>query len=428
VFTRALRALTLTASVLLLAALAASAADAAKVYVSNSAPVVAGGKSCAQPNANTVQAGIAAAKGGSVEVCPGTYTEQIEISGPVKINAVSGVGTATLAMPASPAHSLSACDTKSSESEGPLNQADEVSICTGGAVTITGMVIQAEIPLETCANGLNAIFVAGGGTLKASSDTIEGASTTLPEYKGCQHGLAVRVGSASREEVGHAVLKADTISGYEKNGPTVSGTGSSMSITNSTITGEGPSPYIAQNGIQISYGASGSVKGTMVSGNECNVGSCGAEAEQATGVLFYQAAAGSKVTSSTMSHNDLGVYYASGSATVPASADVTVSKDVLSSNRYEAIGLEEGKAALSSDTINGSGLVGIALYQFESALSPSESSANRISITGQSEAAIKVESDKQPGDKPGRFTITNSTHTGNGALLINESNNFEVIF
>jgi hypothetical protein len=425
---RALRAPALVASALCLTAVAASAADAAKVYVSNSAPVVVGGKSCAQPDVNTVQAGIEAAKGGSVEVCPGTYTEQIEIAGPVKLAAVSGIGTATLAMPASPARSESACDTKSNEEEGPLNQSDEISICTVGTVSIAGLNVQAEIPLETCANGLNAIFIGGGGTLKASNVSVEGASTTLAEFKGCQHGLAVLVGSASREEVGHAILKSNTITGYEKNGPTVAGAGSTMSITNSTVTGEGASPYIAQNGIQISFGGKGTVKGTMVSGNECNVAGCGATGAQAAGVLFYEAAAGSKLMSSTMSGNDMGVYYASGSATVPASPDVTISKDVLSSNRFEAVALEEGKASLMSDTINGSGRVGIGLYQFEESLSSSESSANKISISGQSEAAIKVESDKQPGDKPGKFTITNSTHTGNGALLINESNNFEVIF
>ena len=49
-------------------------------------------------------------------------------------------------------------------------------------------------------------------------------------------------------------------------------------------------------------------------------------------------------------------------------------------------------------------------------------------ISGQSEAAIKLESDRAVGDPPGVFTFANSTATGNGAVLISESNNFEVIF
>ena len=69
-----------------------------------------------------------------------------------------------------------------------------------------------------------------------------------------------------------------------------------------------------------------------------------------------------------------------------------------------------------------------ALYQFEGALSASESSATKLTVNGQSEAAIKVESDKQPGDIPGKFTVSNISHTADGAVLINESSNFEVIF
>jgi hypothetical protein len=423
VFRRAFRAFSAVAVAICLMAVAASAAGASTVYVSNSAPVVIGGKSCAQPEFNKVQEAIAAAAGGTVNVCAGTYTEQLSITSSVKLTAVSGVGTATLQMPASPAQSMSSCDTKEA-----LVQSDEVSICTSGTVTMSGLNIEALVPLETCAGGLNAIFVAGGGTLKATNISVNGASTTLNAYKGCQHGIAILVGSASRKEVGHATLKGITVKGYEKNGPTSVGTGSTMAISSSAITGEGETPYIAQNGIEIAFGGGGKVKTTSVKGNECNVGSCGATAEQASGVLFLEAAKGSSVSGSTIQENDLGVYYASGEATVPASPEVTISKDVLTSNRYEGVDLEEGKASMSTDTINGSGRVGIDLFQYEGQTSASESSATKIKISGQAEAAIKVESDKKAGDIAGKFVITKSTESGNGSVLINESNNFEVIF
>ena len=419
------RAAALTALAFCLSGVAASAAGAVSVYVSNTVPVVPGGHSCGQPGFSTVQAGIEGAHGGTVNVCAGTYVEQIAIASKLKL---TGVGGATLAMPESPSRSESPCDTKANVEEGPLDQADEISICTTGTVTMSGLTVQAVVPLETCENGLNAIFIGGGATLKATNLDVDGASTSLPAYKGCQHGIAVRVGSASREEVGHAVLKSDTISGYEKNGPTVAGAGSTMSITNSTVTGEGPSPYIAQNGIQISFGGKGTVKGTTISGNECNAPSCGAEGEQAAGVLFYEAAAGSSISGSAIKENDMGAYYASGSETVPAAPDVTIGKSLLRANRFEGIALEEGRAAVKSDTIEGPGRVGIALYQFEESLSSSESSATKTRVSGQSEAAIKVESDLQPGDKPGRFEFIKSTHSEDGTVVIDESPSFEVIF
>jgi hypothetical protein len=48
-------------------------------------------------------------------------------------------------------------------------------------------------------------------------------------------------------------------------------------------------------------------------------------------------------------------------------------------------------------------------------------------VDGQSEAAIKVESDKKAGDIPGEFTFNGGSTVGDGTVLINESNAFEVI-
>ena len=414
--------LALAATLCLTAAMAASA-DAATVYVSETAPTVPGGRSCAQPGYSSVQAAVDAVGAGTVDVCPGTYTEQVSIGGPVKLTAVGGIGTATLAMPASAGDSTSSCDTK----EG-LEQRDEVSICTSGTVTMTGIDVQAVIPLSTCAGGLNGIFVGGGGTLVANGVAVDGASTSLNDYKGCQHGVAIEVGSKTPAEVGHARLKDVTVSGYEKNGPTVKSPGSTMSIQDSTVTGEGPSPYIAQNGIEVAWGGQATVKSSTVTGNECSIpGVCGAEATQSSGVLFYEAAPGSAVSGSNVTENDMGVYYGSGRATVPSTPEVAISKDVLRSNRYEGVLLEEGRAALKSDTIDGSGRVGIDLYQYDEQLSASQSSATGCKVSGQSEAAIKVESDDQPGDIAGTFTFAKGTATGDGAVLVNDSDDFEVI-
>src|SRR5271165_382293 len=90
-------------------------AGASTVWVSSS-PIVAGGKSCAQPNYNGVQAAITAGAA-TIDVCAGTYTEQIAISSAVKIIAVNGVNTATLAMPAAAVLSTSACDTMGGHGE-----------------------------------------------------------------------------------------------------------------------------------------------------------------------------------------------------------------------------------------------------------------------------------------------------------------------
>ncbi|MGD0456038.1 MAG: hypothetical protein ABSB69_20830, partial [Solirubrobacteraceae bacterium] len=269
---RAIRLTAICAALLALLAVGTASASAANVYVSKSAPTVVGGKSCAQPDYSSIQTAIESAAGATVAVCPGTYTEQLAIKGAAKLTAIDGSGTATVAMPASPAFATDSCARQVSSEE-----RDEISICTTETVSITGLNVEAEIPLETCGGGLDGIFVAGGGTLRATNLAIIGAGTTKANAKGCQHGIAVLVGSLEPTQVGHALLTKVAVSGYEKNGPTDVGTGSTLSVSSSTVTGEGVSPYIAQNGVQISFGASGTVSSSTISANECSeAGACSA--------------------------------------------------------------------------------------------------------------------------------------------------------
>jgi hypothetical protein len=402
---------------------AAASASASTAWVSNTSPVVTGGKSCAQPGFKKVQDAINSGAG-AVDVCPGIYTEQLTITSSVKLIAINGANTATLAMPAAAANSTTSCDTM----VGP-EQKDEISICTPGTVTITNLAVEAIVPTTGCGGQLYGIFVGDGGTVKATNVAINGASTNVNGLKGCQYGVAVEIGNKTPAEVGHGVLNKVTVTGYQKNGPTVKSPGSTLSITASTITGAGESPYIAQNGVEVAFGAKGNVNSSVISGNECSLpGACSATnlENHASGAVFYQAAAGSAVANSTLKENDDGAYYASGSATVPAVADVTFNKDILTNNRYEGFQIEEGKTLLKADTVNGSSLVGINLVQTSLQESASQSSASATKISGQTEAAIKVTSDKAAGDIPGKFTFSNGT--ASAPVLINESNNFEVIF
>jgi hypothetical protein len=400
-------------------------ASAAKgLWVSASTPVGAD-TSCSSPGYTTVQAGInAAAPGEQVNVCTGTYTEQIEIEKAVKLTQAQG--GVTLQMPSNPAPSKTGCDTEAGVEPG---QIDEVSVCTKGDVTISGLKIVALAPIETCAGGLNGIFVAGGATLTASGDQIVGASTTLNSFKGCQHGLAVEVGNHHAGEIGHAKLESDAISGYEKNGPTATNPDSTLLVKGSVITGEGPSAFIAQNGIEVAFGAKGTVSDTTISGNECEVaGVCSSTSleEQATGLLFFGAAAGSKVSGSTISGNDIGAYYASTSPTQPTKPELKLLSSHLTGNRYEGAVLEEGDAALTRDTITGAGEVGIDIVQSASQPYADDSTASGCTIEGMTVAAVAITTDHLSGDPSGIFTIKGSSISKNAAQVLDPSTNFTV--
>ncbi len=419
---------TLVVSVAVVAALLAPGVANASRGLWVSATVATGSNtSCASPGYKTVQAALdAAASGATVNVCSGTYTEQLEIVKPVKLGLALGSSKATVQMPSEPADSLTSCDTAPGLEPG---QKDEVSICTTGKVLITGLKIIALAPIETCGGGLNAVNVAGGAELTLTESQIDGASTTLEAFKGCQHGIAVNVGSHKAGLVGHAKLLHDAISGYEKNGPTVSNPGSTLSTKEVNVTGEGPSPWIAQNGIEVAFGAKGSIETTTVSGNECEVAgvcSSGSLGEQATGLLFFGAAAGSKSSENTITGNDIGAYYASTSPTQPAKAEVKFGFDKLVSNRYEGFVLEEGTASLKGESITGTGEVGIDIVQSASQPYAANASGSQLTVEGMSVAAVNVATDNLPGDPAGTFKLKNSSISKNAASVVNPSSNYTV--
>ena len=407
-----------TVCVALMALLLVSAASASakSLWVSSTGTISSPGKSCVNPGYNSIQAAIKeSTPGATIHVCPGTYTEQLTIKHAVKLKATSTAGSAKVVLPATVANATTECDTKIGGGYQP-NQ-DEISICTSGVVNITGLAIEAQWPEGTCYDSMYGIFV-GEGLLVATDDTINGAGAVT--INGCQGGVGIEVGTArsTPSEEGHATLKGVTVSGYKKNGITVEGAGSTIAVTSSTVTGAGPTAAIAQNGIQISYGSTGSIKSSTISGDEYT------PEDESTGVLFYDAgSAGSTVTSSAINGNDLGLYYEAESPT--NSTELTVSKDEFNAN-HQAIGLDQGDTVISKDTLNGPGEAGIEIYQYEGQAAAPNSTATSDKIKHM-DVGVKVSSDKAAGDLPGSFTIKNSLLSENTTEVEDENTNFTVV-
>lgn len=415
--------------VLALAALLAGAvadASATTVYVSNTAPVVPGGKSCAKPRFSRIQEAIDAAGVTSVKVCSGTYTEQLTITQPISL-AVSGAsGSADVVLPAEPEDSKTPCD-EAPGTESFQPDQDGVSICTSGTVSVKGIDFEPKFASSTCDESVFGILVAGGATLKATEVEVDGGGA-FP-INGCQGGIGIQVGMAwtTPVEVGHLTLKQVSVLDYQKNGITVDGAGSTATGGSSTITGAGPTAELAQNGLQVSNGAVAKLSSLTIAGNECDNASCGSDAlaqTQATGILFDGAAPSTAINDTSLIENDAGAYYFSASEAQPSRPEVTLTKDVFTSNRYEGVVLDQGKAAVNTGIIRGTSNVGIDLLQYEGQTLSSQSTASRTSISENTEVPIKVQSDKAAGDIPGRFTFRDGFLKGS---VVNESSTFEVV-
>jgi hypothetical protein len=109
-------------------------------------------------------------------------------------------------------------------------------------------------------------------------------------FSGNQHGVGILYTTDATDRDGVTSGTAEgTISGnvlrlYQKGGITVRGAGASAKVERNTLTGFGPIDWIAQNGIQFSFGGSGTVNGNTVSGHWYTP-----DTNEASGLLFYQA-------------------------------------------------------------------------------------------------------------------------------------------
>jgi len=414
------------------AVLTETTTDAAKTNVLWVAPahVVSGnGTSCVHPGYNSIQAAVSVAHAkATIDVCAGTYVEQVQVQRAVKLVAN---GAVTLKLPAHPADSTTACDeagllgeeTQSLGSGQP--DQDLLAVCGAGTVSVEGFTFEADWPAGTCYDSLYGILVGGGANLELTDSTVNGAGAD--PINGCQGGVAVQVGMAWAEptQVGRATLKDDTIEGYQKNGITVDGAGSTASILATTVTGAGATEETAQNGIQVSNGAKASISKVTVSGNECDESSaCGENLlakTQATGILFFGAAAGSKVSNSTIDGNDIGVYAYDASASAPSGPQVTITDDTFAGDRYEGVVLDQGWATVNSDTIE-NGDVGIQLLQYAGQSYGAKGTGARDTIKGMSDWAVQGLSDENAAeDRPGSFAITSSKLSGNPGATVAES-------
>jgi parallel beta-helix repeat protein len=248
---------------------------------------VAPGTSCNDPGYQTVQAAVnAAGPGDRINVCAGTYTEEVLISGAGKNNISLRSVRRWDAVIKAPAVMLG--PTKSIVL---VNAAQNVTIL---AFTITG---PSALPCDGLRYGVR---VDGGGSAAILGNHI--TQIRDEPFSGCQNGVAVQVGRLSEGTTGSAQILGNVIDHYQKNGPTVSNAGSHAEIAYNRIFGVGPTAVIAQNGIQASGGATAEIRHNFVSGNIYTP-----QTFASTGILLFTP--GDVLSDhNTLTSNDVGLY------------------------------------------------------------------------------------------------------------------------
>ena len=281
----------------LAAALTASPSYAANLVVDDDGQGSPNNCNVATPTPyTTIQAAItAAAPGDTIVVCPGIYDEQPIVDKAVRI---SGRGDATVRS------SPMADNTTSLTSGNPI--AAGILVADVSGVTIESIAGDgADNGGTGCSNNPVGIF------FRNASGTIQNAAVRNTKLgaglEGCQVGLGILVQSGPGAT--SAVVVQDTsVHGYQKNGITASGAGTALAARRNRVIGFGPTPHIAQNGIQVSAGATGGLEENTIADHVwtgCQPGAC---SFVTASVLAFEAGAGLIVRNNVASNAQAGIY------------------------------------------------------------------------------------------------------------------------
>ncbi|MBN1205923.1 MAG: right-handed parallel beta-helix repeat-containing protein [Myxococcaceae bacterium] len=125
---------------------------------------------------------------------------------------------------------------------------------------------------------------------------------------GCQEGFAIEVRNPDASVAREVELLGNSVSGYQKAGLLLAGR-MQVHVASNTVTGAGPVGHIAQNGIQLSDGATGQVTGNQLTGHAYTGGSAsGSGILVAGGPLFGIAFVQDAILEgNTLTGNDVGL-------------------------------------------------------------------------------------------------------------------------
>ena len=192
---------------------------------------------------HTIQSAVNAAhKGDTVVVAPGTYVEQVVIP--------SGLSNLTI-------HSKNGSASTIIQAPAILTGSNAIIYDSGAnGLEVSGFTI------EGPANGISAgVLVNNASNVEIENNQIIHVHDAPMSGNESGYGIEVMGG-------GNASISDDSISDYQKNGILITGAGSSASIYNVVVTGDGPTAAITQNGVVFLSGATGSISNSVVSKNQ----------------------------------------------------------------------------------------------------------------------------------------------------------------
>lgn len=336
----------------------------------------------------TIQAAVDfASPGDTIAVLPGTYVEQLRIGKDLRFEG-AGAGSTIIQAPPTlvpyvgslPGVILDPFDAQIVAALGlsldPIPLTAIVHVSLGARVKMSGFTVKGPVP-GICdplrprrrVFGVSGVQVTLGATLDLSESHVTQIRDSPLGRCGTGSGIFVGLGvfTVPGGSVGHATITHVTVDDYQNVGIGIVGPGSTGTVSENLITGQGPilnSGRFGGIGIEVAGGALASVTENTVSGHFCGVPVfCGPDPinqAQAAGILvtatppFSVAPPGTIVSENNGSDNDTGIYL------LFAPGCCTVKENTLTNNRFFGIEIQDGSNNTSENVISG-GQVGIGV-------------------------------------------------------------------
>ncbi len=270
---------------------ALAAAVVAGPAVANVPPTIRVGN-CPNATFSSIQNALdAAPEGATVVVCPGLYDEQLVVTKRLRLRGMRGA----VVRP----HGMTA-NTTSVRTGRPI----------AAVVVLRARAIVDRLEIDASLNGftdcddtespllMGVFFRNTGGALKRSE--IHGVRLGEADAD-CDNGAAVYVQAGASPL--RATIAGNVVYDYQRAGIVVSEPGATAVVRGNRVTGDGPTATVAQNGIQVAFGATARVVGNVVQNNHTpTTAGCFFDG----GNLIYDANRG-RIVKNTFTGNTAGV-------------------------------------------------------------------------------------------------------------------------
>jgi hypothetical protein len=298
---------------------------------------------------STIGAAITAVPANStIDICPGVYPEQLTISKSLTFQGLA-FGAEDGVYIEAPAAGVAA-NASDLASGNPL--AAHVWVSGPATVNFYNLTVDSlNNGITGCAPDLIGIlYQNANGTMNhiATRNQWIGASESDPNLNGCQSGLGIFVESGN-SGTSTVTVENSSVHDYQKNGITGNEAGTTLTVSSNDVGGQGATNGAAENGVQLAFGAAGSVTGNLVIDDVWAPDTNTDTGNAASGILIYDTTGSLSVKNNTVGNTQFGIVIDTDTGNSGA-ATVTGNK-VFGTRIFDGIDICSNSNTITSNTV-----------------------------------------------------------------------------